>query len=348
MMPLSLNKALLWKEWRQSHWLFGVAFLLMSFTTIFQTLIFWIVKAIRPSVYVYNHNIDPTLWSWSIANMINYNYDSSLNIIGVYVAIGIGVQLMARERSHNTLEFLVATPVSRREIVQVKYFLGAGVILVILLVNFLFVSMAALILPAKYTLIAAVKWFALAGAVLLAIFSISFFVSIITGNSFAVLIGVQVIFSPFFIGEMLLKILACYGIIPYTNSRIHEVVSYIGEHLTLPFYLGHGDARDVGEMMLALDIPIMLLVALVFYLFSVSLFERNPLERNGQVLMFGNFMSMLKVGVPFIAAVIATAIMAEEFKLGVLIMITIFLGVCAVGMAVFSLINRIRRNLGFR
>ena len=219
----------------------------------------------------------------------------------------------------------------------------------ILLVNFLFVSMAALILPAKYTLIAAVKWFALAGAVLLAIFSISFFVSTITGNNFAAVIGVQgVIFSPFIIGEMLLKILASYGIITWGNSRIHDVVSYIGEHLTLPFYLGYGDARDVGEMMLALDIPIMLLVAMVFYLFSVSLFERNPLERNGQVLMFGNFMSMLKVGVPLIVAVIATAIMAEEFKPGVLIMITIFLGVYAVGMTIFLLIDRIRRSLGFR
>lgn len=347
MNPLSLNRTLLWKEWRLNRWYFGMAFMLMSVQTMLMPVLYWVDMLVRPSVY---RGRDMAGWSLEITNMFGGVTASSLSNLGFYAAIAIGVLLIGQERTHNTLEFLVATPVSRREIIRAKYFVGAGVIIAIMLINYIFIAGAALMLPAKYTPAVAGKWFILTTNALLAVYSSSFFMASVTGTRIAAGISAfGLIFSPQLAAGLIVLIAQSFGF--DEGGGVHDAVSNIADHFTLPYYLpgsGFGFISNPWQAMYGREALAMLAVSLGFYLLSVPVFEKNPLEKNGRVFLFGDVRTFANVVLSFTAATVGMRAVFEVYRPGAPALIALFIGVFCTSCFIISVIFRFLRKLGLR
>jgi ABC-type transport system involved in multi-copper enzyme maturation permease subunit len=307
------NRALAWKEWRQNNskiWVLGV---FMSGTPIIGTVFFFIFRAIAIH-FSYDNPIfyNPAHWSANIAQMLNFPEGTSMGTFAVLVALGLGALGIAQERPENTLEFLVTTPVSRREIAATKFLVGIGGLLGIMAVNFLFISGMALILPANYTIMDAFTWFVLETVVLLALFGLGFLVAVVTGNILGSLLGALIVpFCPVAITGTLWYLSETIGVFPRgTEHAAFTIFTNIGQYLTLPHYI-----INYHDFVLqaAFLVPALLLATLLFFFISIALFERNPLERSGQLLVFGDTRKVIRVVVSLIFAVIVTSAVAESF-----------------------------------
>ncbi len=347
MNPLSLNRTLLWKEWRLNRWYFGTAMMLMSVQTMLMPVLYWIDMLVRPSIY---RGRDMAGWSLEISNMFSGVSASALSNLGFYAAIGIGVLLVSQERNHNTLDFLVATPVSRREIIRAKFFVGAGVITAIMLINYIYIAGAAWMLPAKYTPTLAGKWFILVTTALLAVYSLSFFMATVTGTGIAAGIGAfGLIFSPQLMAGLV--VLIAQSFMFDEGGAVHDTVSNIADHFTLPYYLpgsGFGFISNPWQTMYGPEALAMLAVFLGFYLLSVPVFEINPLEKNGQVFLFGDIRTLANVVLSFIAATVGMRAVFEVYRPGVPALIALFIGIFCTGYFVILLFFRLQRKLGFK
>jgi ABC-type transport system involved in multi-copper enzyme maturation permease subunit len=330
------NKAIAWKEWRQhkgKFWGFGV---ILSITPIINPVFLFIIKAVdKPHVNpdpIFN---DPAAWSGSIAAMLNSPSNSSMGIFAVLVALGLGALAVAQERSENTLEFLVATPLSRREIAGTKFLVGAGGLVCIMFVNFLFITALALILPADYTIAEAFGWFVRETAVLLALFGLGFLAAVVTGNLVASLLGaLAVAFSPYYIAVILCELLQTLGIIPREYAA-YDMLMNIGRYMTLPQYIS--DYQNFVSHA-ALLVPALLLAALALFFLAAALFERNPLERGGQLLVFGDTKRIIAaVSSLFVAALVTIAVGNRSSNLT---LILVFLGVCLLAAGIAALVRK--------
>ena len=329
-----LNKALIWKEYRQNRWMLATAFFLTGVVPVAFTLLIGVLKAINPLLF---RQVD---WSDLLARI--FDFDPTFGMINSFTALALGAYLLSQERSENTLEFLVNSPVGRRDIVNAKFAVGVTTILSGVLLVFLFAFCASIFLTAKYDMDSVFQWFAWTVVVMLTIFSLGFFVSTLTGNRLAAGIGAfTVLYFPFFISVMLEKVLASFGVIPWATSKFNKVTFAVADHMTLPNYLTGG----IGNL---LDIVLILGTTFAFYHLSVFTFERNNLERNGRVLMFGDFKSIMKISGTFVVALVSTAIVSEETKSGTLILILVFAGISTACWGLFSMIYKLRRNVGLK
>ncbi|GAA5346988.1 ABC transporter permease subunit [Planifilum fimeticola] len=187
-----LNKALLWKEWRQNRWLLLLLLLFVIYTPIIDAVIFWVdtMMGMYRGLYGLFGSADP--WSFKVTSaikglMVDESDGWGMGFNPLFplapVAVGLwGVLLIARERTPNTLEFLAAAPVSRREIAVTKFFFGAMSIIGMMTVNLLFVLGIMLVAPVGYTWTEALFWFAYCVSYLLSLFSLGFLIAVVTGN----------------------------------------------------------------------------------------------------------------------------------------------------------------------
>jgi ABC-type transport system involved in multi-copper enzyme maturation permease subunit len=307
------NKALAWKEWRQHKIKFLVMGIFMSITPIIGTVFFFIFRAIAINSGIDNAIFyDPTLWSVKIAQMLNSPEGTSMGIFAVLVALGLGVLVIAQERPENTLEFLVTTPVSRREIAATKFLVGIGGLFGIMAVNFLFIAGMALFMPADYTILDAFIWLVLETVALLALFGLGFLVAVVTGNILASLLSALVVaFCPVAITGTLWYLSEIMGVFP--RGAEHSALTIfmkIGQYLTLPHYILNYHDYAIQA---ALLVPALLLATFLFFFLGIALFERNPLERSGQLLVFGDTRKVIRVVVSLFIAVVVTIAVGEFF-----------------------------------
>ncbi|MDH7578116.1 MAG: ABC transporter permease subunit [Bacillota bacterium] len=348
MKRLCLNRSLVWKEWKQNWWKFWAVGVLMSMTPVLGTIFILIIRAVEPTAYFNGTTFsqDPTIWSFPIAEMVHGTFDSSsMGTLAVVLALGLGAVLLAQERHQNTLEFLVATPVSRREIAATKFLVGAGTITGIMLVNLLFIVVMALILPARYTNSAALVWFGATTPVLLAAYALGFLVAAVTGSLPASFVGaLGIMYLPKIALPLLEELLTLFGVIPYGPSRVPDILHRIERFLSLPDYIQGYHYGQVNGWL----VPGMLLAAAAFFLLAVYLFERNPLERTGQILMFGNTRAIFRVGISLFTAALASIITPGILgnRPGAALMLGVFLGTYALCSALILIFYKVQCNLG--
>lgn len=337
------NNALAWKEWKQNSRKFWGVGVLMSMTPIITTIFFFIIKAFYPDAFA-PFPVSPTDWSTMITRMVHGDGGtSSMGLLAILLALGLGALLIAQERPQQTLEFLAATPVGRRAVAGAKFLVGAGVIVGIMLVNLLFIITMAMLLPTAYTPGAVWVWFAVTTAVLLAAFALGFLVAVVTGNLLASLIGTLVIaFCPELLMEILKELLVVLGVIGFSGSYLStlgNLLSNLGVHLTLPFYIQNYHYGQVSPWL----VPGMLLVTMVFFVLAVYLFERNPLEMTGQALMFGNSRAILRVTVSLTVAVLAVIFVGFRLNrgtIGAVAALAVLIGTYAISSLVFLVVYK--------
>jgi hypothetical protein len=207
-----------------------------------------------------------------------------------------GILLIARERMPNTLEFLAAAPVSRREIAVAKFFFGTVSIVGMMTVNLLFVLGLSLVAPAGYTLPEALFWYVYCVSFLLSIFSLGFLIAVVTGNWMASL-GAAVLY--FLLSRVIFGVIHFFavpmGIPDPALARIRVGMEYADPFTYLQIYQS-GQAH-MGH------VTALFAVFLVLGILSLRLFEANPLEKNGQAFMFGNSRLFWGFFIPLIPAV---------------------------------------------
>lgn len=340
------NKALAWKEWRQNRWKFWGIGVLMSMTPTLGTVFYFIIRACFPDAY-WGGAGNPSLWSRHLDSMIYVEPSStSMGMLAIIMALGLGALLIAGERSPNTLEFLAALPLSRKEIAGTKFLVGAGTILGVMVVNLVFMLVMALLLPAGYTPAAACTWCAVTTGVLLALYSLGFLVAVVTGNLLASLIGAfAVAYSPAVIAELIREMLEVFRLLPVDYPHpLSQALEDIGLYLTLPSYIVNYQWSFRNAVWL---VPLLLLAGAALFSLGLQLFRRNPLERTGQVLMLGNARRIFQVGISFFGAALAVIIAGNISSLSDTgVQFVVFLGVFLVTWAVIDLYWRGRNRLG--
>ncbi len=340
------NKALLWKEWRQNRWKFLGALIIMSFTPIINTVQYWLMPSSYGSSEVY--------WSQGILRILVYGSENSIEFWGMFVALGLGALMLGQERESHALEFIAAAPFSRRQIIVTKFILGTMVIVGIMLINALFMILAASLLPALYTVGMVIKWFLLTTVTLLVIFSFTLMLSTVTGNVLAAGgISLLFLFLPMLLQGMVVGVFRSLGFIG-ANSGIENLSEVIAKYVTIPRYLEYPAGfytPEVGRLLYQKTLPpdywgivsILLLAIVLFLVLAVFLFERNPLEKRGEILMFGNFKRILQVSLAILTAWMGASIVIQ-YHASSGIFVGSFLVILVGTYFLVNLVYRVQRN----
>ncbi|TCP52537.1 ABC-2 family transporter [Tumebacillus sp. BK434] len=267
-----LNKTLLYKEWRDHRFLFLVYFCLISIPAITYPIIFWLTL---PTKY---NELDWTQMTWlrDAQQMLSGGEPFSI-IISIFIAIGVGAMMLTNDRVTNTLEFLAALPVSRREIVTAKYAVGTLFFLVTVALNVLALLFWKLLFgDVRYEAVEAVEWGVQFAGVLLALYSVSFLMSTIAGNRMAAgMLGLTATLGlHVFIGVLDEAITPNF---PYEKSWL--------QHLSLLNYLPSVSHPFGNEQPYLIFLGLAAFSLLCWFL-SVKLFQSNPFENHGRFLVY--------------------------------------------------------------
>ena len=316
-----LNKALLWKEWRQNRWLLLLLLLFVIYTPIIDAVIFWVdtMMGMYRGLYGLFGSADP--WSFKVTSaikglMVDESDGWSMGFNPLFplapVAVGLwGVLLIARERTPNTLEFLAAAPVSRREIAGTKLFFGAASIIGMMTVNLLFVLGIMLVAPVGYTWTEALFWFAYCVSYLLSLFSLGFLIAAVTGNWVATL-GAVLLCSH--LHWLLADTIRFFGLPMGLSDSAWERIRNGLEYIDLFFYLSY---YAIGQVHMG-HVAALFTAFLVLGMLSLRLFEKSPLEKNGQAFVFGSARLFWRFFIPLIPAALVGYVFSFNWISGLL------------------------------
>ncbi len=330
-----VNKGLLWKEWKQNWWKCWAVFVLMSMTPIISPALGYIIMRVDPEV-------GGQFWSFwleTVLKMVTVNPgQTSMGMMAVWVALGLAILLLAQERNQNSLDFLVAMPVSRREIVSAKFLIGMMAITIIMLINLIFIVVLGCLMAVPQLIFPALAWFAVTTAVLLAVFSLAFLAATITGNLVASLVGaIVLVFGPKLLLALLYGLLASFGVFGWGGGGIADLLLELGRNLTVSEYIR---TYTYGQTSLAV-IPVMLAVGGASFILAMKAFVNNHLERDGQILVVGNSFKITWIVLSLTGAMLVTILAAKSraFEPG-LAGVLVFAGLCLLSTAIFRLRGR--------
>jgi ABC-type transport system involved in multi-copper enzyme maturation permease subunit len=283
------NKALLWKEWRQNRGKFWMLFLVMAWVPIGMSILSLVMQPFTVPAW----GGDPhQAWSHIISLLVQGHASP---FWAFWSSFFLGVTMLGQERTGNTIEFLVTTPVSRKAIISAKFFMGAGVILLMMLIIGLYMILMPLFLPALYTIHDVMAWWLPTTGVQLAIFGVCFAVSTLSGRVISTyILSMIVLCLPLWMGNGVASILrTIYHFNSYDHASLASMFEHWGTMMFLPSYLFIPGAVEKTGF---LHVLAFLLVTVVSYILACWLFERNPLENNGQTLVFGNSLRVAQIG----------------------------------------------------
>ncbi|CEO88172.1 MAG TPA: hypothetical protein GX520_05120 [Syntrophaceticus sp.] len=96
----------------------------------------------------------------------------------------------------------------------------------------------------------------------------------------------------------------------FWNKAAFTIFMNVGQYLTLPHYILNYHDYVIQA---ALLVPALLLATFLFFFLGIALFERNPLERSGQLLVFGDTRKVIQVVASLFIAVVVTIAVGEFF-----------------------------------
>jgi ABC-type transport system involved in multi-copper enzyme maturation permease subunit len=291
-------RALLWKEWRQYGWTFLLAFIIISVEPVLVPISYWI----------YRVGDRADAWSYGIKAILAPGA-STTEITAMAAAVLLASLMLAGERDSG-LNYLVTTPVSRRQIMAAKFISGSLALIAIMSVIGLFLLITGSLLPAQYSTEEVISWAVLTAAALLCLFSLALLVA-----SFSRGILSSSLFTAIIMGLPLLLI----NCIMYAVRQFYQLSAALefkarslATYLFIPDYISR-DGRYIwnsnGNLLMdrvtpdyPLEVGILLLAALLFLMLAIKIFEKNPLERQGELLLFGNFKQIGAIFISFLGA----------------------------------------------
>lgn len=291
-------KGLLWKEWRQYYKIFLLALIIIGLEPVLVPITFWIYRT-GYVADVWSHGIKAVLVAGS----------STTETIAIIAVIVLAALMLAGERG-NGLNYLVSTPVSRRQIITAKYIVGSLGILAIMLFISLFLIVAGQVLPAQYIAQEVIQWGALTTTALLCLFSLALLVASFSGGILSSVIFAHIIIGlPWMLVSLILQIFRQFC---QVSSALEVKARYIVTYLFIPDYITRdgryiwsgNNSQFIDRVVpdYPLEITLLLLAAFLFFWLAIRIFEKNPLERQGELLLFGNFKQIGAVFLSFLMA----------------------------------------------
>lgn len=295
------NRTLLWKDWKNS-----MAMILLYFGMIFQiyplTLLRGLAKATehkRQSALAY----------------IVYRFGrppSGLTLIVVMSVVLLGSLLLGEERKRSTYNLLLAMPFSRKQIFISKYILGVGSVIAVYLINGLLLAIILASNSELRTFLSAQRissWVLSQMVIMVTILSFTFVFAAMTGTIAAstVLTGIFLIFPEGFVELIQINLGRIYGyfyvydiLSPYGHfSRAITLVSYAADnHLVLQRW------------------PLLLGASALMAVLALKIFEANPMEKNGEVLVIETVKPLFRIGVPLCFMLLIGGLFADSLGVG--------------------------------
>ncbi|HWP96635.1 MAG TPA: ABC transporter permease subunit [Syntrophomonadaceae bacterium] len=324
MNELAIYRGLFWKEWKDNGRLFGLGFILIAWQNLFYPIFHWLLtRNGTSSASTYFRE-----WALNLRVIMNPGDFGTGPMVsmGIIMAIAFGVLLLSHERS-SSLEFLVSTPVSRKEIIVGKFLAGASALFGIMLIHTTLVLAALFIGPAvPVSRLEVAQWSVFITVAWICLFSLSLLVSTLCRNFAVAGIATLMFMSlPGIAGQFACQI-ATHFFDPAGKAalKIYNVMNYLqpwglftGQGIPRKadsvdagssFYIMVGSGGELSNVKPLFDgyypyqIAALLIVTLLFLSLAIWLFNRNPLERKGDLLMFGNFKQVAIIFVTFLIA----------------------------------------------
>lgn len=291
-------KGLLWKEWRQYYKFFLLALIVIGLEPVLVPITYWI----------YRTGSRADAWSDSIKAVLATG-SSTTETIAIIAVIVLAALMLAGERGSG-LNYLVSTPVSRRQIITAKYIVGSLGILAIMLFISLFLIVAGQQLPASYSTLEVIQWAILTTVALLCLFSLALLVASFSGGILSSVLFTTIIMGlPWILSGISL---ATFRQFYAVSAALELKARYIVTYLFIPDYITRNGRYiwssdniliiDQVTPNYPLEITILLVAALLFFWLAIKVFEKNPLERQGELLLFGNFKQVGAVFLSFLMA----------------------------------------------
>ncbi len=294
------NKTLAWKDWKNSGLLFALFF---GFATYVTTLALQNII----TIYLRRGETLPEGHYWHGFQILAARLSSADPLVGiglVLFTVALAAMTVGQERDRETLGLLLAMPYSRRDILFSKVVVGLGQILIIVGVNALLMTLLVWVnpdVPFPFGTPDIWGWALHSFLVLTFVFCFTVLIATVSGTTLGN--GVLALIFLFFPAGLyaLLEMNAYYWFIslgeyahpPYWIWR--DLFFNIALLATVPAWVI--DFNALGKYN-----PVYLYGALVVlsagaYALARFLFAKNPLENNGEVLVFERLESIFKVGV---------------------------------------------------
>lgn len=282
---MRVMRALLWKEWRQYGWSFLLAFIVISLEPVLVPISYWI----------YRVGDRADAWSYGIKAILATG-SSTTETTSMIVAVLLASVMLAGERGSG-LNYLVSTPVSRRQIIEAKFISGSLALIAIMSVIILFLLIAGHLLPAQYSTQEVILWAVLTTAALLCLFSLALLVASFSRGILSSALFTAIIMAlPWMLVSYTMYVMRQFY---QVSATVELKARYIATYLFIPDYISR-DGRYIwnsnSNLVIdrvtpdyPLEVAFMLLAALLFLGLTIKIFEKNPLEREGELLLFGNF-----------------------------------------------------------
>ena len=287
-------KGLLWKEWRQYYWSFILAFIVIGLEPVLVPITYWVYRT--------------DAWSHGIKGILATG-SSTTETIAMIAVIVLAALMLAGERGSG-LNYLVSTPVSRRQIITAKYIVGSLGILAIMLIISLFLIVSGKVLPAQYSTQEVIQWATLTTAALLCLFSLALLVASFSGGILSSVLFTAIIMGlPWMLVSLTMYVFRQFCTV---STALELKARYIVTYIFIPDYITR-DGRHIWNSnsnqfidRVAPDYPLeiiaLLLASLLFFWLAINIFEKNPLERQGELLLFGNFKQIGELFISFLSA----------------------------------------------
>lgn len=293
------NRALVWKEWRSSRAFIGIFLGYVTFVSSIKFIneILDYLNLLRQGVF--NETQGVTYLMHQTGDMLSFR-EPGYAFGAILFTIALAAIMMGLERDQNTFNLLLSMPFSRREIIYNKFIVGLGQLLAVFGLNALIMTVIVWANPdIPFTFGAAEIWaWAWRNMLVLSfVFTFTMLISSLSGTTLGnMLLALIFLFFPFGIFA-LIAINAQYWIkfiTPRFWYGVDQALMKAGMLLTVPGYIMDD---TINQYNLWLIYGLLIILAGGFYLLTQHLFARNPLENNGEVLMFEQLEGFFKTGV---------------------------------------------------
>ncbi len=280
-MTALFHPGLLWKEWRQHRYLLALLFFLIMLEPVFLPL--FLLVSIPDASMIAESGLTPSVWAVKSITQNGLGFMEQTSIVTVVLLASL---MLGLERG-SSLNYLASTAVSRRQILAAKWLLGNLGIMLCMFGLFLYMYGLSAINPLAISIHQLLFWSLRMTVALLTLFSLALLSACIFSS-----ILYSTVFTGFF---LMLPSLLSY-IMVYPLSKYHVLsamqasqVNQWSNTLDIMAYIGADGGIGASNGWVFWVSAIILLGAnILCLLLAMRLFERNPLESNGEVLLIGN------------------------------------------------------------
>lgn len=299
-----LNKALIYKEWLAVRWivlLMGLANLFLVIIPMFENVTFQIKtkEVTQGSVYI---NLSSSLYSSFEEYLLMY---SGLILLLCFLLFNL-------DRLSTTYSVTASMPFTRKQLIFSKCFVGLSSIIALQFVNFIFINAAFLLYKSSYlpnSYLSALHWITFMLFFNIVLFSFAMLIQTLMGNAMAAApITAVLLVAPLFIVTAAAEILRLHvGDVKIMTQMLNIIDKNMIDSLQ-PKYV---DMNSIGFQYLGVIAAVFISFSIVFIALSFYAYQKNPLERNGEIVLFSGLERFFIFGVALCLGLLMSLVIGE-------------------------------------